>query len=125
MWMAGRDAVDAVMMQVNGIGAFVRALLPVQLTGGYTVTYGIWVGITPEELRHIYDVWWEPEYRHLHVDGVIANIIEPWGLYRTPVTLRVLDQDHTPYCVSSTDSVVEAVLHTEWDHHKVLSTLPH
>jgi hypothetical protein len=29
------------------VGAFLRALLPVQLTGGYTVTFGVWVGVHP------------------------------------------------------------------------------
>jgi hypothetical protein len=36
------------MMQVPALGTFVRAMLPVQLTGGHTVTYGgVWVGIDP------------------------------------------------------------------------------
>jgi len=30
------------MMQVPGLGAFVGGLLPVRLTGGHTVTYGVW-----------------------------------------------------------------------------------
>jgi hypothetical protein len=31
-----------VLMQVEGIGGFVRILVPVKLTGGYRVTYGAW-----------------------------------------------------------------------------------
>ena len=34
------------MMQIPGIGPFIRALLVVRLAGGYAVTYGVWVGFT-------------------------------------------------------------------------------
>jgi hypothetical protein len=44
------DANSSVMMQTPGVGSFVRALLPVDLTGGYTVTFGVWVGVDPDEL---------------------------------------------------------------------------
>src|SRR5918998_447852 len=42
-WMSGSDANESVMMQVPGAGAFLRALLPTRLTGGYSVTFGVWV----------------------------------------------------------------------------------
>jgi hypothetical protein len=37
------------MMQVPSGGAFVRALLPVGPTGGYTATFAVWVTIDPAE----------------------------------------------------------------------------
>jgi len=46
-WLSHGSPDTSVMMQVPPIGAFVRALMPVSLSGGYTVTYGLWVGIAP------------------------------------------------------------------------------
>lgn len=123
LWMTGRDPASSVMMQVNGIGAFVRALLPVQLTGGHTITYGVWVGINPNELRHVFDTWWSPQYQELVLDGLLANTVEPWGLFGAPVHLRVLDPQHTPYCVESDNQQLRAVIEDQWDHQLVLSTV--
>jgi len=112
------------MMQVNHIGAFVRALLPVKLTAGHTVTFGVWIGVNPAELRHVFDTWWSADYKDLVLDGYLANTIEPWGLLAAPVRLKVLDPDQTPYCVDSADKYLRSVLTDEWDHELVLSALP-
>jgi hypothetical protein len=121
--MSGADATSSVMMQLDGVGAFVRALLPVKLTGGYTITYGVWVDIQPSELRSVFDTWWTPAYKDLKLTGRLANSIEPWGLLGAPVRLEVLDADSTPYCLASTDARLNRVLDSEWDHELVLSTI--
>jgi len=123
VWMTDADANASVMMQVNTIGAFVRALLPIHLTAGHTITYGVWVAINPDDLGRVFDTWWSAEYPDLVVDGLLANTIEPWGLLGAPVKLRVIDPDHTPYCVDSVDGRMRSVLTDEWDHDLVLSTL--
>ncbi|QIG39394.1 DUF2199 domain-containing protein [Microbacterium sp. 4R-513] len=123
IWMTGKDAAESVLMQVQGLGAFVRALLPVQLTGGYAVTYGVWVAIDAADLPHVIDVWWKPEYAELQLEGTLANVVEPWGLYGLRVSLRVLDDDHTPYYVASPDTTLAAVISNEWDHATILDTL--
>ena len=79
-WLSHADPRTSVMMQVPGLGAFVRALLPVRLTGGHTVTYGVWVSIDPRDLQRAFPVWWQPEYARLELDGVLANALQPWGL---------------------------------------------
>ena len=56
-WLSHADAQSSVMMQVPSLGAFVRALLPVRLTGGHTVTFGVWVAVHPDDLRHAFAVW--------------------------------------------------------------------
>lgn len=123
-WMTHPDANTSVMMQVNHLGAFVRALLPVHLTAGHTITYGVWVGVLPEDLRRIFDTWWSPEYKDLAIDGYLANTIEPWGLLGAPIRLRVLDPNQTPHCADSTDGTLQSVLTEAWDHELVLSTIP-
>jgi hypothetical protein len=123
-WMSGSDANESVMMQVPGAGAFLRALLPTRLTGGYSVTFGVWVGVRPDDLQHAARVWWAPEYADLRIEGVLANAISPWDVLGAPVELRVQDPEQTPYCVSSPDARLRSVLAEEWDHDLVLSSLP-
>ena len=112
------------MMQIPGVGPFVRALLVVRLVGGYAVTYGVWVGVPPDDLQRAFRVWQETEYENLRLDGVLANSVPPWGLLAAPVTLAVRDPDHTPYCVSSSDAMLSRVLGQEWPHSDILDVLP-
>jgi hypothetical protein len=60
VWKSETDPMRAVMMTVPHVGGFLRALLPVHLFGGDTVTFGVWVGVHPDDLRRAYDVWWDP-----------------------------------------------------------------
>jgi hypothetical protein len=123
-WLSHEDPGTSVMMQVPGVGAFVRALLPVQLTGGHTVTYGVWVGIHPDDLQRAFGVWWQPEYTGLTVDGALANALQPWGLLAAPVRLAVRDSEQTPYCVHSPDPLLSRVLTETWPHPEILDALP-
>ncbi|MEV0136637.1 DUF2199 domain-containing protein [Dactylosporangium sp. NPDC050688] len=79
-WMSHVNAYESVMMQVPDVGTFVRALLPVRLTGGHTITFGVWIAIDPADLQSVFATWWEPEYQDLRMAGWLANAISPWGL---------------------------------------------
>lgn len=124
VWKSEPDPNRAVMMQAPDLGGFVRALLPVRLTHGYTVTFGVWVGVHPDDLRRAFDLWWDEKYSTLTMTGRLANAIPEWGLLAAPVDLAVTDSDATPYCVASTDPELARVLAEEWDHEPVLSQLP-
>jgi len=123
-WKTAEDPSAAVMMMVPDIGAFVRALLPVQLTGGHTVTFGVWVGVHPDDLERAFESWWAPEYAELRMDGLLANALPAWEVFGAPVSLAVTDPDATPYCVVSSDADLSAVLTMAWDHDLVLAGLP-
>jgi hypothetical protein len=123
-WKTDADPNKAVMMLVPEAGAFVRALLPVQLTGGYTVTFGVWVGVHPDDLKRAFEIWWTAEYAQLTMEGRLANALPCWEVFGVPVTIAVSDPDVTPYCVSSSDQELASVLTDEWDHDLVLDTLP-
>jgi hypothetical protein len=123
-WLSHESPEASVMMQIPGLGPFVRALLVVRLTGGYAVTYGVWAGVHPGDLQRAFRVWWEPEYENLRLEGALANSVPPWGLLAAPVTLAVKDPEHTPYCVSSSDPMLSRVLGQEWPHKDILETLP-
>jgi hypothetical protein len=113
-----------VMMQVKEVGSFVRVLLPVRLSGGYTVTFGPWLSVHPDDLRHVWEVWWSAQYRGLKLGGYLANSIPPWGLLAAPCTAEVLNPDHAPYLTDSAEKTLARVLREEWPHDPVLSALP-
>jgi hypothetical protein len=111
-----------VLMQVEGVGAFIRILIPVKLAGGYRVTYGAWLSVRPADLRRAWEVWLAPEYRELRVTGVLANKLPGWEseTYGKPVEAAVLDVDHTPYAVNSADDFMRRVIEDEWPHEVIL-----
>ena len=124
VWMSHADARGSVFLSVDGIGSFVRALLPVRLTGGYSVTFGVWVGVAHEEMLRAHDVWFAQSYSGLVLEGYLANKVAPWSVLGAPVRLEVRNPDETPYCVSSPDSELSGVLGNTWDHEPVLAALP-
>ncbi len=111
-----------VLMQYQGVGAFVRILVPIKLTGGYTMTYGAWLGVHPDDLRRAWEVWRTPEYAELRLHGLLANILPSWGSasYGKPVETAVLDVDHVPYAVNSPDEFMRRVLQDQWPDDMVL-----
>jgi len=123
-WKTDEDPSAAVMMMVPELGAFVRALLPIHLTGGHTVTFGVWVGVHADDLNRAFDSWWAPEYVNLTLEGRLANALPSWQVFGAPVSLAVTDPDATPICVASTDKALQSVLTREWDHESVLAALP-
>ncbi|HET9143631.1 hypothetical protein [Actinophytocola sp.] len=122
-WLSHDTPGASVMMQVPSVGAFVRALLPIRMTGGHTLTYGLWLAVDPGELHRIFGVWWEPEYVDLRFTGWLANPVPPWGMLTTLVDAVVRDPEHTPYCDRSPDPVLSRVLTEEWQHTDVLGAL--
>ena len=114
-----------VLMQVQGVGAFVRVLVPVKLTGGYSVTFGPWLSVTPDDLRHAYEIWWQPEYASLWLRGALANMLPGWEAetYVKPLDAAVLDRDAVPYAVASTDAFMHRLLCDEWPHEAVLAAV--
>lgn len=122
-WLSDPDPNKATLIQIPNINPFVQALLPIKLEGGYEFRLGVWIAIHPEDLQHACRVWNAPEYGDLKLTGYLANRIEPWGLFAVPVNLAVLNQDQTPYCVSSSDEQLNEVLTKEWPH-DILASLP-
>ncbi|HEY7138869.1 MAG TPA: DUF2199 domain-containing protein [Methylomirabilota bacterium] len=114
-----------VLMQVREVGSFVRVLVPVRLTGGYTVTYGAWLFVRPEDLRHAWEVWWTPEYAQLRLAGLLANMLPAWEshTYGKPLAIAVRDPESAPYAVDSSDDFMRRVLQDEWPHEPILDAI--
>lgn len=114
------------LLQVQGIGAFVRVLLPIKLTGGFTLTIGTWLAIDPARLHEVWECWWTDAYRDLVLEGYLANAIEPWGeaVLGAAATASVRDPEQIPYVRSSPEPNLDRVLTTEWPHEDILAALP-
>src|SRR5262245_36153178 len=67
------------MLRVDGIGDFVRCLLPVKLAGGVRLGLGTWLEVAPDDFEWAARVWRTPEYASLALEGTLANAIQPWG----------------------------------------------
>jgi hypothetical protein len=117
----GNDA----LMAVKDLGSFVRILVPVKLTGGYSVTYGAWLSIHPDDLRRAWEVWHEPSYANLRLKGYLANMLPGWEdlTYTKPLETAVLNAEQTPYAVDSPDEFMRRVIKNEWPHESVLAAL--
>lgn len=112
------------LMQVQGVGSFIRVLLPVRLTGGHQLTFGLWLCVSDEDLQRAFHEWWAPTYHDLVLDGTIANEVPPWGLFTRPARAVVRDPNKVPYLDSSEDPELSGVLREEWPHEAVIDALP-
>ena len=122
---AARTWGNDVMMRVEGVGGFVRILIPVKLSGGYTVTYGAWLSVDSDDLRRAWEVWTDPSYAELSLSGILANMLPGWEseTYTKPVNAAVLNVEHVPYAIDSTDEFMRRVLQNEWPHEVVLDAI--
>jgi len=114
-----------VIMQVEGIGGFVRILVPVKLTGGYQITFGAWLSVDSADLRRTWEVWDQPSYEDLRIVGILANMLPGWETetYMKPLETAVLNVEHTPYAVDSSDDFLRRVIKDEWPHEQLLTAV--
>lgn len=119
--MTDPDPLRAMMIQARDVGSFVRASLRVPLTGGYSITYGVWVEVATRDLHQALQVWWAPAYADLTLDGLLSNAIPPWDVLGAPVHLAVRNPDEAPSVASSGHPDLQQVLSLEWPHDLVLS----
>jgi hypothetical protein len=112
------------LRRADGIGAFVRCLMPVRLTGGSTIEYSVWLEVEPAALRHAHEVWDQPQYADLRLEGAVANDIKPWTqLLGAPGRAEVRDTGSIPHLVADEGTLLHRILHDEWDRDDVLSRL--
>ncbi|WP_285548696.1 DUF2199 domain-containing protein [Actinoplanes regularis] len=112
--------------RLEGVGGFLRCLMPVHLTGGASVTYSVWLKLDDDQLRHALNVWTEPGYVDLNLRGEVANAVKPWaGLLGEVARAEVRDAKSLPYLVAEEGSLLARVLTEVWDRDDVLSRIWH
>lgn len=119
-WLSEEDPRTAAMMAIPGAGSFVRALLPVKLTDGFSLTLGVWLQVSEDDLRAALDLWWAPNYPDLQLRGQLANAIKPWDVLGAPALATVRYPEELPEITASEDSMLHEVLTQDWPHADVL-----
>ncbi|MEV7709376.1 DUF2199 domain-containing protein [Streptomyces sp. NPDC088270] len=115
------------LLRVDGVGSFIRCLLPVGLTHETELVLGVWLEVDDDVLRKAHDLWEDQGYADLVFRGRLAHRIRPWGddLLGAEFTARVADPEELPYLVMGHDPVAARVLADTWDRDQVLSRFPH
>ncbi|MFG2750996.1 DUF2199 domain-containing protein [Streptomyces xanthophaeus] len=115
------------LIRVDGVGSFIRCLLPVRLTHETELVLGIWLEVDEATLQQADDLWDDPGYADLSFTGRFANKVRPWGddLLGAPFTARVTVPGELPYLVAGHAPAAARVLEDTWDRDHVLSRFPH
>jgi hypothetical protein len=112
---------DDPFLAIKDVGFYLRVLLPVKLTDGYSVNFGTWLKIDPEVFHAAWNKWNFPEYKDFAFDGLLANRLEPWKpTLRTHVKAKVLDVAQVPFVVESPDPLGTRIITETWPHDEVL-----
>lgn len=72
------------------------ALLPVKLTKGHMVGFGVWLAIHPKDLMVTLNIWWDPAREHLHLGAWLADVISPWGCWPARLKPRSVTSARCP-----------------------------
>lgn len=108
------ELADGDVLLADGAG-FVRAVLPVQLTGDLELWLGAWMRVSAAEARRAGEVWQGPGYPSLRLTGTFAHDVKPWeGLAGAEVVAEVREPDQPPHYAQ------HPLLGTEWDRDEVL-----
>lgn len=108
-------------LAIKSVGFFVRVILPVRLTDGYSVDFGTWLEVYNEDFRQAWQTWNFPEYKDLVLEGYIANKIEPWGkLPHALVKATVRDMQQVPFVASCDNPEIAKIIGDRWPHADVL-----
>ncbi|MEU8820771.1 DUF2199 domain-containing protein [Actinoplanes sp. NPDC048796] len=114
------------LQRLEGVGGFVRCLMPVRLTGGGSVTYSVWLKVDDDQLRHANAVWSAPAYADLVLNGTVANAVRPWPeMLGEAARAEVRDEGTLPYLAGAGGTLLSRVLTEQWDRDDVLSRIGH
>jgi hypothetical protein len=105
---------------------YVRALFPIHLDDGSSVTFGMWLDVSLTDFNRAVEVWFGAAYGDLALNGRIANAIPPWGkqLLERSCSARVLIDDQIPYVTASDDPLVHRLLTEPSPAAEVVAALP-
>ncbi|AGL20760.1 DUF2199 domain-containing protein [Actinoplanes sp. N902-109] len=123
-----REAIwgDGTLRRDPDLGAFIRCMMPVQLTGGGTVEYSVWLRIDDNQMRKALHFWDLPEYADLTLVGTVANDVKPWeGMLGEPARAEVRDPGTIPWLIAQPETLLHRILHDTWDRDDILSRIPH
>jgi hypothetical protein len=114
--LSNPDPVRADFLESAEHGCFVRSLLRLPLTGGYALTFGVWIEVTPETAQQIGRLWSSDLYFTLRFDGRLANELPVVGAAGAPVTAAApVPADGIPHVTASPEPRLAHALVTPQD----------
>ncbi len=112
---------DDPFLAIKNVGFFLRVLLPVKLTDGFSVDFGTWLEIDAPDFRNAWQTWNFPEYADLVVEGYVANEIKPWNQFPHALVRAVVrDTAQVPYLDSCANQLTTKIIEDTWPHAEVL-----
>lgn len=113
--LSDRDPDRADFLESAEHGCFVRSLLRLPLTGGYALTLGVWLEVTPETAQRIGRLWSSELYVTLAFEGRLANELPVVGALGAPVTASApMPADGLPLVRTSPDpALADALAHPQ------------
>ena len=115
-WMSGNGIGDSDLLVIPPVGAFVRTLLPVRVSGGATLTYGVWIDVDRTQFEHAKSIWLSADYASLTLTGTLANKLPFQHATYAGVVASVTDPQRRPIITSSSD---------DWTTELLSAVLPH
>jgi hypothetical protein len=112
-------------LKVDADQFYMRAILPVQLTDGHVVAFGVWLEVEYETIEAAFEVWDAAAYAGFTCSGRLANDLPSWpgSALGAQVEAEVRHQSELPYVIRSTDSAVQHILDANWEHSVVLDRI--
>jgi hypothetical protein len=120
VWMSGASPAQSALLAVPHSGCYMRCLLPVNLTDGRTVTFGVWLRVSSDDLELVDEVWHTPRYGALTLRGKLANDVPPWGAKDSDFQIAVIEPSRLPRCIASEDRLAASMLADQWEPELVL-----
>jgi hypothetical protein len=114
--MSGMTPSDSDLLHLPPFGAFVRALLPVQIEGGGVLTYGTWVKVDLGKFEHLRAAWPTADYAAIRFDAELASKLPFQNAIYASVVVEVVDPSRKPVITSSPDAWTQELLETELPH---------
>lgn len=105
------------LLQVPGLGSYVRMLVRVDLVGLPSMTYRVWLEVFPEELERAWSVWETPAYQQLELRGILANRLKGWPVEVLDQTVEasVLSGEEIPVAKRSDNEPLGRILRERWE----------
>lgn len=109
--LSNHDPERADFLESADHGCFVRSLLRLPLTGGYALTFGVWLEVSPETAQRIGRLWSSDLYFTLAFEGRLANALPLVGALGAPVTAGApMPAEGIPLVRTSTDPALAQAL---------------
>lgn len=123
--LSDSDPSRAHFLEAAAYGCFVRSLLRVRLTDGYSLTYGLWVRVTPETAQRLGRVWENEDYYGLRFEGWLGNALPGLGHLDAPVTVGVVLAGDLPRVLGSPDPAAQTALSETHERVRILEAAGH